>query len=214
MPKARSTWLLTTLAVLLPQGLGGCNSAPLEEGGHAGESASGGTSTSSGGASSASGGLGAGGEGGIALSACDHLYLNFEASGTPAFAGEILPILQEGCTAGVCHGGDPLEAGGGLWLGTPSDEPMTDEEVRFVYDTLINVQAVATRKLALVRPERPRDSWLMLKLDDCLDYSALECGLKDDPGGPCGSRMPNIGDMLPEESRDLVRSWILTGAKF
>jgi hypothetical protein len=146
--------------------------------------------------------------------ACDDLYVTGPATTKPTFRKDVLPIFRETCNGSSCHGGEPDSAQGKLWLGRPTERPLSDEEVRFVYDSLIDIQADATPVLALVRKGKPRDSWLMLKLDDCLEYPALDCRLTEDPTLPCGSRMPNIGDLLTESDRLTIRAWIETGAKF
>jgi hypothetical protein len=210
-----SSILLLTLA-LAPLPFLACSSSPSDDHAEGGAKPSETGGASDGGtAPSGTGGAaqgGAGGEGGIPLSACDQMYVSFRPEGKPTFQKDVLPVLRESCTAGICHGGTPSEAQGQLWLGRPSDKELSDEETEFIYDSLVDVQAVAAPKLALVRQDRPRDSWLMLKIDSCLDHPELECVLEEDPA--CGERMPNIGDELPEATRALIRSWIATGAAY
>jgi hypothetical protein len=101
-----------------------------------------------------------------------------------------------------------------LWLGPKKDEEPSEEDVEFVYRSLIDVESLAVPGIALVRAERPRDSFLMLKLDDCHKHPNLECALDENTlGGPCGAVMPVLVPQLSKEERAIVRSWIAQGAK-
>lgn len=178
--------------------------------------AGGSAGTGAGGASQSTGGAaGAGAENPPSpeVERCDTLYQTFESQGDPKYEADVLPILRTSCNMSICHGGDPEKAQSGLWLGRLEDEEMTKDEIAFSYESLLDIQSRAIPELALVRKDRPRDSVLMLKLDDCFEHPSLDCAL-DDPGlGPCGDPMPVLADPLSEETRSLIRSWIANGAK-
>jgi hypothetical protein len=145
---------------------------------------------------------------------CDALYADFKPEGDPSFKDEILPIFQLNCALSLCHSGKPENIQADLWLGPKKDEEPSDEDIEFVHRSLIDIESLAVPGIALVRPERPRDSFLMLKLDDCHNHPNLECALDEDTmGGPCGAVMPVLVPQLSKDERALVRSWIAQGAK-
>lgn len=147
---------------------------------------------------------------------CDALYEDFSASEERTFVTDVLPVMQERCNLGPCHGGDgPDDAAGELWLGRGPDEAMSDKETDFVYRSLIDVESVAAPGLALVRPGKPEDSFFMLKLDDCQDFVGVDCVLDaDEWGTSCGEVMPLLSDQLSATTLEVIRSWIASGAAY
>jgi hypothetical protein len=151
--------------------------------------------------------------GGIA-ERCDALYAGFKPKGDPSFKDDVLPLFQVNCALSLCHSGKAEGIQADLWLGPKKDEEPSEADVELVYRSLIDVESLAVPGIALVRPERPRDSFLMLKLDNCHNHPNLQCALDEDTlGGPCGAVMPVLVPQLSKEDRATVRSWIAQGAK-
>ena len=159
-----------------------------------------------------------GGEGGAAGAAtvvdtCATFYEDFEPTEDVSFRQDLVPILQTHCNANICHGGDHEKAQASLWLGPEEGQEASDEDLWFVYRSLIDIRSTVAPRLALVRGGNAKESYFMRKLDDCHDPEGLECTLGSGDGPEaCGDAMPVLSAALPEEERSLFRSWIANGA--
>ncbi len=145
---------------------------------------------------------------------CDALYESFEPTADVSFARDVMPIFQAQCNQSPCHGGSsPVGAQADLWLGPKTGKTLTDEDLAFIVQGLVDVESLAAAGTALVREGKPRDSFLMLKIDDCQDHPGLSCELEGELGGPCGTAMPLDLPELEEKQKAIVRSWIALGAR-
>ncbi len=123
------------------------------------------------------------------------------------------PSCRIGGNSSICHGGDYDRAQADLWLGPDEETDPTEDDLWFVYRTLIDIQSTVAPELALVRRGDAALSFFMRKLDDCYELPGLECSLDPDVyGAPCGESMPVLAEQLPVAERDLIRSWIESGA--
>lgn len=106
------------------------------------------------------------------------------ASG-PAFAKDVVPLLQQHCVS--CHvTGEEL---GGLGLAPP-----------LAYEQLVNTLSQQS-SMVRVKPGAPEDSYLLHKLT----------GTHLDQGGT-GTRMPQGFPPLTDAQVDLISQWIAQGA--
>jgi len=134
-------------------------------------------------------------------------YCDFTPMGNVSFADDVMPIFEDNCASGNCHGSTSTPDAD-LYLGSSSgnDAATIDE----VYGELVNVDAYAAYPMVRVKPGDPENSWLMIKLDGDMScpQAAPNCS------GSCGQRMPRgTGAMpLPQNELDLIRSWIANGA--
>jgi hypothetical protein len=136
-------------------------------------------------------------------------YSKFDGT-TPAvsFSKDVVPIFRNSCGASKsCHASDP-----GLprqpYLGPPNSEgAITSEQLAKIIDNTVDKNAEEAPAMKLIAPGKPEESFLMHKLDDTLECSAVTCA---DTG--CGEAMP-IGSHLPDDKLDVVRRWIAQGAK-
>ncbi|MFO0550296.1 MAG: hypothetical protein U0271_18020 [Polyangiaceae bacterium] len=128
--------------------------------------------------------------------------------GDVSFKTDILPVFENSCAlSSSCHGND-----GGLtpaadrpYLGS-IDQMTTPSDVAAIRAAIIGQTAVQSSML-LVDPSHPETSFLMHKMDGDIECASLDC-----VGGDCGTAMPQSSDILPRETRDLVRAWISQGA--
>ena len=144
---------------------------------------------------------------------CASFYADFEPTLGVSFREDLVPILQERCNSSICHGGPHDKAQAQLWLGPDEMTEPTEDELWFVYRSLVDIQSTVAPQLALVRRRDAAQSYFMRKLDDCHEPEGLECVL--DPalfGSLCGQRMPVLATQLSVSERDLFRSWIENGA--
>jgi len=160
------------------------------------------------------GSAGAASEGEVAIvDTCSSFYEDFEPSEGVSFKQDLVPILQKNCNANICHGGELETAQATLWLGPPDDEEASDDDLWFIYRSLIDVQSTVAPQLALVRRGNAAASYFMRKLDDCHDPQGLDCTLEPPLSSkPCGDAMPVLSAGLSEAERNLFRSWITSGA--
>jgi hypothetical protein len=98
-----------------------------------------------------------------------------------------------GPTCGGCHGGSGELSG---LAGCDSG-----------YASVVNVASTAVPTMDRVEPGDPANSWLMHKLDGTQGGFTAQC-----LGGFCGSQMPLGGPFLDAGTRDLIRTWISSGA--
>jgi len=110
---------------------------------------------------------------------------------------EITTIFKTNCASTYCHG-----SGVGNLTFTEDTEPSA------LYDLLVNAPSsnswAAERNMPLVDPGHPNNSFLYQKIDKGLHEDALPL--------IAGAAMPMGGD-LPLHEVELVRQWILYGAK-
>jgi len=124
---------------------------------------------------------------------------SFVAS-TPAtsLSRDVMPIFQRSCAFSTCHGSNVGPANG-VFLGNDAAR---------VHAAVVNVKSGELPAMPFVTPGDPRQSYLMRKMD------GSQCALDGQcTGGSCKDSMPKNDDVLPLETRDIVRRWIAQGAK-
>jgi hypothetical protein len=78
------------------------------------------------------------------------------------------------------------------------------------YGELINVTSTRVPRVLRVVPGNPDASWLQHKINNTMNTQP-EC--QGDAGVMvCGESMPQRGELLPADERDLIRRWIVAGA--
>jgi hypothetical protein len=128
-----------------------------------------------------------------------------------------MPLLQSTCATGgvTCHG-DPNVAMPGFPGGTrqyfgPPTGTNTAATVRAVHDAMVNVPSAEDPTMDVVKSGNPTASYMMYKLDGTQMSLNPACASGD--LGFCGPFMPgNRTSVLPQATRDMVRSWIAQGA--
>ncbi len=126
-----------------------------------------------------------------------------------SFASDVLPIFENSCSlAASCHG-DPLSpdqaAGYRPYLGEVNPETTPSDVAKIL--SLIVGQDSHAASMKIVAAGDPDASFLMHKMDGDLECAKITCS------GSCGTPMPQSGDVLPRETRDVVRDWIRQGAQ-
>jgi hypothetical protein len=119
-----------------------------------------------------------------------------------SFASDVVPIFVQSCAFSTCHG---AQSGNnqGVYLGTKSGTPDTGR----IYTATVGVASLELPSMPFVTKGDPANSYLMHKIDGDACTFAKQC-----VGGDCGSTMPEQSDLLPEESRLVIRRWITQGA--
>ena len=113
----------------------------------------------------------------------------------PATFTAIYPLLFPSSTNARCNNCHGLPANvitnGNLFMGT---------DKAAAYAGLVGKASTSLhcKGRSIVVPGDPDTSLFFLKLS---------------PNAPCGSRMPLGGDLLSDDAREMVRSWIAAGAK-
>ena len=159
------------------------------------------------------------GTGGSGGSACEEIgadgcfdYACYEPSkDTVTFSGDVLPVFEQSCALSAsCHG-NPLSPSGPAgyqpYLGEVNPET-TPSDVDLIFMVNVGADSVRAPSMKIIDPGKPETSFLMHKMDGDLDCAELAC-LMDD----CLVSMPQGSGILPRESRDKVRNWILQGAE-
>jgi hypothetical protein len=128
-----------------------------------------------------------------------------------SFAADVLPIFEQSCSlSAACHG-NPTSPNGPSgyqpYLGEVNPE-MTPSDVALIFSTNVDQPSVGSPNLKIVDPGKPESSYLMKKMDGDLGCGSLQCA-----GGDCKDVMPQGSGVLPRETRDVVRGWILAGAE-
>jgi len=168
-----------------------------------------------------------------------------------SFETDVVPILQRACTSSDCHDdestvvlpdktcifSEPNEekAAGDLYLGhlccggwtptgckNPEHRLTADERTHIIRDYLVNVSSGTAPEMPRVTPGDPEKSFLMHKLDGCLDPELLGIECKPLPGTlnkdyppPCGDPQPRGTESIPfdVEEVEIFRRWIAEGAR-
>lgn len=175
------------------------------------------TACGGGGGTGGSGG-GSGGAGGSAAAGCFD-YSAFDGT-TPAvhFQADVLPILRGSCGISMsCHG-NPSGPGAQHYYGPNinSADP-TPAEIQAIFDQSVGVGAVDDPSIKVISAGKPEESFLLYKLDG--DPSAasgeqVSCAtLKCAADKSCGDSMPQFGPPIDAAKRDVIRRWIIQGAK-
>lgn len=99
--------------------------------------------------------------------------------GRISFEKQVFPLLQRRCSE--CHVGDTAEGEYRL------------DDARSSYKAMINMPSTQRPKVVLVKPGKPKESWLWLKMIGAQDY---------------GDKMPPK-EMMPDEEKQLIERWIL-----
>lgn len=136
-------------------------------------------------------------------------YACYEAGATRSFRQDVLPIFENSCAlTASCHG-DPSSpdpaSGYRPYLGEPNQE-VTPSDVPKILSLIVGQDSHAA-SMKIVDPGKPESSFLMNKLDGDLECASLTCTAS------CGTPMPQTGDLLPRDQRDIVRDWIKQGAQ-
>jgi len=94
------------------------------------------------------------------------------------------------------------------FLGLPTSAgTMMQADIDAIFSQNVGVAATAATAMKLVDPGSPQTSFLMHKMDGTLTCADVKCD------AACGQSMPLGSGALPEDKRDIVRSWIEAGAK-
>lgn len=133
------------------------------------------------------------------------------AQGTVSFKTDVLPVLEQSCSLSAsCHGSPSspeTAAGYQPYLGEV-DPATTPSDVALIFSTNVGQASHRAPGMMIVDPGKPETSFLMHKVDGDLGCADLGC-----TGGDCGTGMPQGSDPMARERRDLIRDWILQGAK-
>ncbi|MBM4359106.1 MAG: hypothetical protein FJ096_13455 [Deltaproteobacteria bacterium] len=126
-----------------------------------------------------------------------------------SFKDDVIPIFQLSCNFSACHGSTSSSPQEGLALGLGNSDPMSDAEIKEVYDGLVGVDA-SRSSLPLVTKGDPGKSWLLAKVSyssfaSC-DAVKNACSAKG-----CGSRMPQ--QPLEADAIATIAGWIKEGAE-
>ena len=122
-------------------------------------------------------------------------------------------LMRRACGLGSCHG-DMARPEENLFLGPPlrigtQAVTITPSEITAVETNVIRKPSVIAPGLLRVVPGDPANSFLMMKVDGCLESVRDQCTKPPpDVQHPCGDRMPERGSMLPAAERDMLRRWI------
>jgi hypothetical protein len=156
--------------------------------------------------------------------ACPYDYSKFDGtSPTVSLSNDLLGTngtLRFSCAFGsTCHGSETNSSGARLYLGSDVDRdaggPLTSQQIAQVHSNLVGKPSTAAPGIQLVVPGKPEDSFLMMKLDGCLDQVRSQCEgtVSNVTEHPCGSPMPEGSRILPRAERDAIRAWIKQGAQ-
>ena len=159
------------------------------------------------------------GNGGGNGESCPHDYSKFDGTTpTVSLRNDLLKAggtLRFSCSFDTtCHGSTSRPQAN-LYLGTGGNDPLTEEQIGLVYSNLVNKASAAAPTIPLVVPGKPEESFLMMKLDGCLDDVEAQCTGTSSrlTRHKCGSLMPEGNDKpLPAAERDQIRAWIKQGA--
>jgi hypothetical protein len=164
---------------------------------------------------------------GSSAGACPYDYSKFDGT-TPevSFSQDVLSpqgMFRTSCAFNTtCHG-NPTINEANLYLGADGRDAgaLTQDDINLIYGNLVDKPAEAAPNATALRrvvAGQPENSFLMFKLDGCLDQIKDQCSLapnqsRSGDGHPCGDLMPQGGEILPEAERNVIRAWIKQGAK-
>ncbi|HEY6558080.1 MAG TPA: hypothetical protein VI072_12435 [Polyangiaceae bacterium] len=159
------------------------------------------------------------GDGGGTGETCPHDYSNYTAPAEPVSLRDDLlkagGTLRFSCSFNTtCHGNEDRNEAD-LYLGTSGNDALTDTQIDLIH-SIVNKPSLAAPTIPLVVPGKPEESFLMMKLDGCLDDVSAKCeGTSSNiTEHACGSLMPEGNTKpVPKQERDLIRAWIKQGAQ-
>lgn len=145
-------------------------------------------------------------------------YTKFDsATPTVSFRTDVLPIFRNSCgLSSVCHGSTSPETPAQHYYGPKKTDPApSDSDIAMILADAVGVSSVDEPDMPIIDPGHPETSFMMYKLDgDPQSASGVNCSkLKCTAKASCGTAMPQSGNILPEETRDVIRRWIAQGAK-
>jgi len=118
-----------------------------------------------------------------------------------SFANDVMPIFGQSCAFSTCHGSSTGRANG-VFLG---------KDAARVYTAIVDVRGDELQTMPFVKAGDPRASYLMRKMDGSQCALDAQC-----TGGSCQLSMPKMPkneSLLEVAQRDIVRRWIVQGAK-
>jgi len=138
-----------------------------------------------------------------------------------SFKSDVVPIFGTACAFAACH---TLEQNpmGGLYLGpnvnntqdeltaTPPFYPPDAATLAKIHGGLVGAKAKLAVAMLLVQPGRPKDSFLMHKIDGDQGCVHIACNPIDT--GECGETMPQRNSALDRDASTTIRDWITQGA--
>lgn len=120
-----------------------------------------------------------------------------------AFKKDVVPIFVQSCAFSSCHG----ETSGdnqGVYLGSKTGDPDAER----IYKAIVGVASRELSSMNYVSAGSTGNSYLLHKIDGDICTLNAQCR-----GGTCQDTMPQGNELLPVETRDVVRRWIAQGAK-
>lgn len=129
-----------------------------------------------------------------------------------SFKNDLVPALQRNCNDAPCHG-SPRGSGADLYLSEPAPAVV---DPGAMLARLVGVPSKTAPALHLVEPGDPARSFLVAKVEGCQENFGFSCTRQaraSAGSGPCGDTMPQGQRPLCNRERELLRLWILAGAK-
>lgn len=115
-----------------------------------------------------------------------------------SFSKDVIPVFQRSCAFSTCHGATTGPANG-VFLG---NDPAR------VHAGIVGVKSGELASMNFITAGDPKQSYLMRKMDGSQCTLDAQC-----KGGTCNGSMPKNDITLPAETRDIIRRWIVAGAK-
>lgn len=134
-------------------------------------------------------------------------YANYMASTTPTLDANVMPIFVTCAVAVSCHGGGAHPPNlGGMQNGAPVSSAT-------VKTGLLNVDSTEVPLMKYVVPGKPKDSYLMRKVESPNPGCGLMCTPPVGVANGCSTRMPSgVDEPLPAAQVTTIRDWIKSGA--
>jgi len=121
------------------------------------------------------------------------------------FEGNVLPLFKRSCVFSSCHD----QSSQRIVLGSSMKMAGIEDPINAaVVANLVNKPSTDLPAMPFVTPGDPSKSFLMHKIDGDNCTLNAQC-----VGGDCLGSMPDRSDLLTVADRDIVRRWILQGAK-
>ncbi len=145
---------------------------------------------------------------------CPYDYTGFDPGAPVSLQNDLMPIIARACNFSSCHGTGKKAK---LFMG-PTKKELAAEGLDPMLLQLIHAAMIApaetTDTLPRITPGDPSRSFMMLKMDGCLD-EAEPCTAQTGAKGKhaCGDSMPQGAPKLACAERDLMRRWIAQGAQ-